>query len=84
MFQIDGEADFTISTATLLKFNPELKHDMLFLEANLTERETGETQLAFSSIAYYEQPVRLEVMSPYSTDVFHPGFLYTTYVSWTV
>ena len=67
--------------ATLLKFNPGLKHDTLTVTANVTERETGEVRFVQSSITFHDQPLTLEVMDAYETDTFHPGVPYTTYVS---
>ncbi|XP_060591789.1 CD109 antigen-like isoform X2 [Ruditapes philippinarum] len=81
-FKIDGEADFSIATDTLLKFDPSLKYDTLTVEANVTEDETGEIRVARSTITFHERPLKLEFLS-YGDDSFKPEFKYTTYIKIT-
>ncbi|XP_045204827.2 CD109 antigen-like [Mercenaria mercenaria] len=81
-FEIDGEADFSIATDTLLKFDPSLKYDTLVVEANVTEEETGEVRLAESRVTFHERPLMLQFLN-YGDDIFKPGFKYKTYVKVT-
>lgn len=64
---------------TLLKFDPSLKYNTLYVAVTVTERETGEKIDLYDTITFHEQPIRLELLSG-QFDVFRPGFPYTTYV----
>ncbi|KAL4230201.1 Ovostatin-like [Mactra antiquata] len=80
-FKIDGEADFSIATNTLLKFDPSLKSDSLKVVAEVKEEETRETRSGESYIDFHERPIKIEFHT--HNDVFKPGFKYSTYMKVT-
>ncbi|XP_052281094.1 uncharacterized protein LOC127878608 [Dreissena polymorpha] len=64
---------------TLLKFDPDLREHSLSVQANVTEYETGEVRILQKEISFHSSAIQLEFLT-YSTDVYRPGFPFSTYV----
>ena len=80
LFQIDGEASFTIQLSQIKQAIHYLTGHSFVVEANVTESLNSITLSGSSKVQIYDHAVKLEYL-PSNPKTFKPGLPYTAYVS---